>query len=220
MEHSWADLFEKRSEEDRKGVEKLLSAEEYCGWLREKKLLMPTAEVMRAGVRMKRSGAIVLLHKRQVRRSGALEWDVFKKDMVLTEKRPLPWCQSCWSSLRRGRCPEMALANGLLGGREYKMLSEIPFGMKLALRRGRASVRKVFLSEAGVKRMGLARPKGVFETLMRGVEGNTVFSTRFKTYKSTIRIVECSRILVVIVVQKSASRVVTVGRNCNCGNDM
>ncbi len=46
----------------------------------------------------------------------------------------------------------------------------------------------------------------------------TQWSTRFKSYKSTIIIVICCRIIVIIVLKKSASRVVTVGHNYNCDN--
>ena len=63
---------------------------------------------------------------------------------MLNEDKELPWCEACWASLRRQNVPLMALANGLLGGRAYPLLQDISFGTRLALRRGRANVRKVY----------------------------------------------------------------------------
>ena len=57
----------------------------------------------------------------------------------------------------------------------------------------------------------------VLEDPVRTMDGH-LYATRFKSYKSTIIIVTCSRIIVIIVLQKSASRVVTVGHNYNCDN--
>ena len=52
----------------------------YMEWVDDMQLRMPEAEVKRAGVRMRCSGEILLLHKRQIRRCGALVWDMFRYD--------------------------------------------------------------------------------------------------------------------------------------------
>lgn len=114
-ERSWVQLCHGWRNDARQKFEELLSARKYSEWAATEGLLVPPAEVRRAGVRMAGSREVVLLHKRQVVRSGALVWNFYRCDMVLDEQKPLPWCGPCWAAARSRSCPQLALANGLRG---------------------------------------------------------------------------------------------------------
>ena len=187
---SWDEVMKANDMDKRMKVRDMLSVETYLKWINTELLLMPREEVKRASVIWDGPilpgieaefgddgppGRRILLHTRQLRRSGALIWSDQYKDMILNTEVPVPWCAACLAELRRGKCPRMALANGMLGGRENKTFRDKHFGKTLAVRRARANVKQVFLSEKQIRRMGNARPESGFDLLQRGLEGNTIF---------------------------------------------
>ena len=132
-----------------------------------------TGEAWRSSVRLPDSGKSVMLHKRRI----PLVWSAAFSDMVMDPHGKLRFCNGCHDMVKqtRPKMPRTAIAN-------LPLFRECPLffpdreklGKTLALRRARATIQQVYLSDKALKpgRHLSARARALRQV---GVRGNAVF---------------------------------------------
>ena len=96
----------------------MFDVESYLEWSKEQEILLPRAELLRGSVVAKVTSyrsttRYLILHKKR----APLIWNDEVHNMVLNEDAPVAICSGCYSALKSGRRPRLALANGLFMGR-------------------------------------------------------------------------------------------------------